>query len=146
VIRGSLSPRSSIPAISRRGKDRRSPDTVEEVSEGGSVPDLLVTNLGGSRVLFLEGEELRGAKRNRVLNTSVLVAAHSKTRIPVRCVEQGRWRYRSRHFVSDELGYLLGKVAEDLIQDIHGIAEVAGLDGDELCYPLGKVAETRRIE
>lgn len=73
---------------------------VEEVSEGGSVPDLLVTNSGDSRVLFLEGEELRGAKQNRVLNTSVLVAAHSKTKIPVSCVEQGRWRYRSKQFAS----------------------------------------------
>jgi hypothetical protein len=72
--------------------------TVEEVSEGGSVPDLLVENKGDSRVLFLEGEELRGAKQNRVLNTSVLVAARSKTTIPVSCVEQGRWRYRSRQF------------------------------------------------
>ncbi|MHB1556991.1 MAG: ARPP-1 family domain-containing protein [Isosphaeraceae bacterium] len=74
--------------------------TVEEVSEGGSVPNLLVTNEGDSPVLFLEGEELRGAKQNRVLNTSVLVAAHSKTPIPVSCVEQGRWRYRTRHFES----------------------------------------------
>jgi hypothetical protein len=73
---------------------------VEEVSEGGSVPSLLVTNDSDSRVLFLEGEELRGAKQNRVLNTSVLIAAHSKTRIPVSCVEQGRWRYRSKQFVS----------------------------------------------
>ena len=65
--------------------------TVEEVSEEGApVPNLLVTNQGDSRVLFLEGEELRGAKQNRVLNTSVLVAAHSKTPIPVSCVEQGR--------------------------------------------------------
>ena len=30
--------------------------TVEEVSEGGSVPDLLVENKGDVRVLFLEGE------------------------------------------------------------------------------------------
>jgi hypothetical protein len=74
--------------------------TVEEVSEGGSVPDLLVTNAGDARVLFLEGEELRGAKQNRVLNTSVLVAARSRTPIPVSCVEQGRWRYRTRHFAS----------------------------------------------
>jgi hypothetical protein len=74
--------------------------TVEEVSEGGSVPNLLVTNEGDSLVLFLEGEELRGAKQNRVLNTSVLIAAHSKTSIPVSCVEQGRWRYRSRKFES----------------------------------------------
>jgi hypothetical protein len=74
--------------------------TIEEISEGGSVPNLLVTNDGDSRVLFLEGEELRGAKQNRVLNTSVLVAAHSKTPIPVSCVEQGRWRYRTKQFVS----------------------------------------------
>ena len=71
---------------------------VEEVSESGSVPDLLVENKGDLRVLFLEGEELVGAKQNRILNTSVLVAAHSKIKIPVSCVEQGRWGYRSRHF------------------------------------------------
>jgi hypothetical protein len=74
--------------------------TVEEVSEAGSVPDLSVENKGDIRVLFLEGEELVGAKQNRILNTSVLVAAHSKTKIPVSCVEAGRWGYRSRYFGS----------------------------------------------
>jgi hypothetical protein len=74
--------------------------TVEEVGESGSVPNLLVANESDSRILFIEGEELRGAKQNRVLNTSVLVAAHSRTTIPVSCVEQGRWRYRSRQFDS----------------------------------------------
>ncbi len=74
--------------------------TVEEVGETGSVPTLLVSNTGDVAVLFLEGEELRGAKQNRVLNTSVLVAARSRTPIPVSCVEQGRWRYRTKHFSS----------------------------------------------
>jgi len=74
--------------------------TVEEVSESGSVPDLSVENKGDIRVLFLEGEELIGAKQNRILNTSVLVAAHSKTKIPVSCVEAGRWGYRGRSFGS----------------------------------------------
>ena len=73
---------------------------VEEVTEGGSVPDLLVENKGDMRVLFLEGEELVGAKQNRVLNTSVLVAAHSRIKIPVSCVEQGRWGYKTRYFAS----------------------------------------------
>jgi hypothetical protein len=73
---------------------------VEEVGEAGSVPNLLVSNQSDSRVLFIEGEELRGAKQNRVLNTSVLIAARSKTTIPVSCVEQGRWGYRSRQFGS----------------------------------------------
>ena len=34
----------------------------------------------------------------------------------------------------------------DLIRNTHGIAEVLGLDGDELGYLLGKLAEARRIE
>jgi hypothetical protein len=74
--------------------------TVEEVSEAGSVPDLLVENKGDIRVLFIEGEELIGAKQNRILNTSLLIAARTKTKIPVSCVEAGRWRSHSRHFGS----------------------------------------------
>ncbi len=74
--------------------------TVEEISEGGSVPNLIVKNDSDVRVLFLEGEELHGAKQNRVLNTTVLVAAHSHVKIPVSCVEQGRWRYRTAQFNS----------------------------------------------
>jgi hypothetical protein len=73
---------------------------VEEVSESGSVPELLVENKGDTLVLFIEGEELIGAKQNRILNTSVLIAAKSKVKIPVSCVEQGRWGYRSRRFKS----------------------------------------------
>jgi hypothetical protein len=76
---------------------------VQEISEGGSVPELLVENLGDSRVLFLEGEELRGAKQNRILNTSILVPAHTKTKVPVSCVEQGRWRYASKQFASSKM-------------------------------------------
>lgn len=72
--------------------------TVEELTEGGSVPPLVVNNQADSLVLFLEGEELHGAKQNRVLNTSVLVGAKTKTAIPVSCVEQGRWRYTSASF------------------------------------------------
>lgn len=71
---------------------------VQEINEGGSVPELLVENTGDVRVLFLEGEELVGAKQNRILNTSVLVAAHTKTKIPVSCVEQGRWGYSTPDF------------------------------------------------
>jgi len=31
----------------------------------------------------------------------------------------------------------------DLIRNVHGIAEVAGLDGDEIGYLLGKIAEIK---
>ncbi len=72
--------------------------TITEVSEAGSVPELLVENRCKRRILFLEGDELKGAKQNRVLNTSVLIAALSKNKIPVSCVERGRWRFTSGSF------------------------------------------------
>ncbi len=71
---------------------------ISELNESGSVPELMVENRGDSRLLLLEGEELVGAKQNRILNTSVLVPARSQLRIPVSCVERGRWRYDSHNF------------------------------------------------
>ena len=71
---------------------------VEELGEDGSVPELRVVNGGASPVLILEGDELIGAKQNRTVNSSVLVAAHSELVLPVSCVERGRWSRRSRAF------------------------------------------------
>ena len=69
---------------------------IDEVSEGGSVPHVRVTNRGVQDVLFLFGEEIRGAKQNRIANASFLVPAHSELVIDVSCVEQGRWGRRGR--------------------------------------------------
>ena len=73
---------------------------VTEVSESGSVPELLFVNDGDAKVLLVDGEELVGARQNRILNMSVLVGAKRKLVIPVSCVEQGRWQYRTHHFAS----------------------------------------------
>lgn len=69
---------------------------VTELAGSASVNDLAVENGGGRTVLLYEGEELLGAQQNRVLDVSLLIAAQAKTRIPVSCVEQGRWDGR-RH-------------------------------------------------
>jgi hypothetical protein len=71
---------------------------IEELHEAGSVPELRVVNEGSQRVLILEGDKLIGAKQNRVVNSSVLVAAGSDLTLPVSCIERGRWSYRSRAF------------------------------------------------
>jgi hypothetical protein len=71
---------------------------VTEVSEGGSVPELKFVNSGRFPVFLLDGEELIGAKQNRVLNLSILVAAGRTVLVPVSCVEAGRWHRRSRKF------------------------------------------------
>ena len=71
---------------------------VREVSDGGSVPDLIVHNASDLKVLLLDGEEVAGAKQNRILNTTILIGAHTETKIPVSCTEQGRWSYDSPEF------------------------------------------------
>jgi len=75
---------------------------VTEVSESGSVPEFLFVNDAEERVLLIDGEELVGARQNRILNVSILVGGRQQVVIPVSCVEQGRWHYRSRHFESAE--------------------------------------------
>lgn len=79
--------------------------TITEVSEGGHVPELKVSNKGDKPVLLLDGEELSGAKQNRVLNTTILLKEKSETIIPVSCTEHGRWSYSSSHF--EESGYIM---------------------------------------
>ncbi len=76
---------------------------VKEVSHGGSVPELKVINNAEIPVLLLDGEELVGAKQNRVLNTTILLKKKSKTIIPVTCTEQGRWAYVSEEFADSNL-------------------------------------------
>lgn len=73
---------------------------VTEVSEGGSVPELAFRNRADRDILLVDGEELVGAKQNRVLNLTILVAAGTQVNIPVSCVEAGRWAWRSRRFES----------------------------------------------
>jgi hypothetical protein len=71
---------------------------VTEVSQGGSVPDLKLVNKSPNKLLVVDGEELVGAKQNRIVNATFLIAGQTEITIPVSCVEQGRWAYRSQKF------------------------------------------------
>lgn len=90
---------------------------VSEISESGSVPELAFENRGERPVFLLDGEEVIGAKQNRILNLSILVAAQSKLKIPVSCVEQGRWSWRSRHFQSSD-SMLFMRARRDKMRDV----------------------------
>ena len=75
---------------------------ITEVNESGTVPELKVENRSDKNLLILDGEELVGAKQNRIVNVSILIAAHASLTIPVSCVEHGRWSYQSQRFMSKE--------------------------------------------
>ena len=55
---------------------------INEVSETGNVPELLLENNSSTPVFLMDGEELVGAKQNRILNLSILAPANKKIVIP----------------------------------------------------------------
>lgn len=73
---------------------------ITEIGEAGSVPELHARNTGDRPVLLTDGEELIGAKQNRVLNLTILVPSKRTVIIPVSCVEAGRWHHVSSGFAA----------------------------------------------
>jgi hypothetical protein len=69
---------------------------ITEVSKAGLVPLVKVKNLSELPVLILDGEEIQGAKQNRMINATVLIGKYSELDINVSCTEKGRWSYYSR--------------------------------------------------
>ena len=80
---------------------------VKETSEEGTVSELLFINNSDTPILIIEGQELLGAKQNRIINVSILVPAHISMVIPVSCCERSRWGFRSnREFsLSDRMTF-----------------------------------------
>jgi len=98
-----------------------------EIKEVGSgrVPELLVVNRGERDVLIIGGEELLGAKQNRTVNVSIIVAAMNSLKIPVSCTEKGRWhegkegmrmKHVSSHYSSSRLRQVLAHSVSDSLQ------------------------------
>ena len=104
---------------------------ITEISEGGSVPKLQFLNTGSKPILLLDGEELVGAKQNRVLNLTILVPALSRIVIPVSCVEAGRWNWRSRHFNSADRTLYAEARAEKMAQVTRSMRTQAGYASDQ---------------
>jgi len=66
----------------------------------GSVPSLVASNKGEVDVLIFDGEQLIGAKQNRITNRTIILEAITETVIPVSCMEQGRWGHATDEFRS----------------------------------------------
>ena len=83
---------SAVPAVDWTGKGL----VIDEV-EGGSVPQLGVTNTTDQPQLILEGDILAGGRQDRMAGETVLVMPGESIIIPVNCVEAGRWNSGRGH-------------------------------------------------
>ena len=121
---------------------------IGEIDHGGSVPELIVENSSDKPVLLLDGEELQGAKQNRVLNTTVLVKEHSKVVIPVSCTEQGRWDYNSNHF--SDSGVVMARSARlkknISVSDSIRHGDAFRSDQGEVWYEIHKMSSKRNFQ
>ena len=103
---------------------------ITEVSKQGSVPELHVINKSDRPVFLLDGEELIGAKQNRVVNLDILVPAKTELNIPVSCVEAGRWTYRSPDFSSSpQAMYAMGRARK--LSRVSGSLRSGAPSGDQ---------------
>lgn len=76
--------------------------------EHASVNDLIAHNPLDVAVLLYEGEEVVGAQQDRTFDVTVLVGAQSVVKVPVSCVEAGRWdgsRHDERFSPSDRSAF-----------------------------------------
>ncbi len=93
-----LGPSHGQPPYALLSSDHLDKVKITEISAAGSVPEVKVRNDLDVRLFLMDGQELVGAKQNRILNTDVLVPARSTLTIPVSCVEAGRWHTTSAAF------------------------------------------------
>ena len=99
--------------------------TVREVSGRASISDLIVENRAQRGVLIVDGEELVGAKQNRVVNLTLLARPAETTTIPVSCVEQGRWSCDKDPFTpSERMHHCRGRAAK-----LSNVQDSARLEG-----------------
>ncbi len=102
VVQFSAMPNNTLEIVTSAFALKSNLIEVGEVNQNGNVNELLVYNHSDKFVFLMDGDILVGAKQNRVLNASVLLAPKTKTKIPVSCVESGRWHYKSAKFEASE--------------------------------------------
>lgn len=103
VLQISFFPKNTFDYIPGSSAIKKELIEVTEINQSGSVNNILIKNNSEFYVFFSDGDILVGSKQNRVLNTSILIAPNVTIKIPVSCVEKGRWNFKSKKFDDEEL-------------------------------------------
>jgi hypothetical protein len=101
---------------------------ITEVDEEGDVNEVLVCNASDRALLLYEGELIAGARQNRTIDEPVLVTAGIQLKVPVSCVERGRWDDERS---SDDFTVAEHTIDPDLRRTKRATANRRSADGDE---------------
>jgi hypothetical protein len=146
----------------------RSGQVQVQESPSGSVSELALVNRGDEPVLVMAGDVVHGGMQDRVVQRTQLIAAGRAARLPVQCVEQGRWtdRFEGQFVYAGRVDPAIRAVVGEGSQDAtwsavaeinreRGLSESASwlrgrsLDGQELASAqaalLDRLADDKRI-
>ena len=111
----------------------------------GSVPSVMVENVGRTPVLLMAGEIVLGGKQDRIIRQDVVINPRSgPVEVPVYCVEEGRWEVSRReefepapYAIAD--GELREKAAsgagqEEIWHDVNAKAAAPGVNSSTHAY------------
>jgi hypothetical protein len=71
---------------------------IQEESESGNVNELVISNKSDKPLFILGGEVIIGGKQDRIIAQDAIIAPRTTERLPVFCVEHGRWAGRKASF------------------------------------------------
>lgn len=62
--------------------------------EHSTVNTIMVTNNAVTPLILVDGDEITGAKQNRIVNTTILIPPKTTMKVSVSCTEHGRWHFK----------------------------------------------------
>lgn len=106
---------------------------VAEAGQHMIIDRVKVENRAGESVLFVEGDQIVGARQDRIVNTSVMVPHGNSLDLPVSCSEHGRSTGSQRFSAGDNPAPIClrrvvkGSVTQALIGDLGFVADQSGI-------------------
>ncbi len=100
----SKTPGKSFPFHTLRSIKKKNLVKLTEVNKSGQVRQVKIKNFSNKDILIPMGQSIIGAKQNRMVIQTSLIRRFSKTIIPVRCTEVGRWKYNPARYYGDHQG------------------------------------------
>lgn len=94
---------------------------INEVNQSGRVNTLLVRNLSTDTLFVMSGEILIGGKQDRVVASDMLIPpSNGQTKLPVYCVEKGRWKFSGKDQKFTEYYGMANEHLRDLVDHKRG--------------------------
>ena len=99
--------------------------------EKSTVNTIMVTNNAVAPLILIDGEEILGAKQNRIVNNTLLIAPKTSQAISVSCTEHGRWKHTSEFRQSEYIANFKTRRVKEYASRSHGNAQKAIWDSIE---------------